>query len=162
MDLATVAVQIPPGLEHLEGMARLVEVKKIMRQLGVTGEVSFISFRPKDACLVVPIIKPGQEITLDLYLRSNTAKIEQRNTGIWNALMYLHKSPGPHNTAIRGNWVYTKIWRWFADAVVYLILFISATGIYLWAVLKAERKIGLILLGVGAISFMGVIYVLCA
>ena len=132
-----------------------------MRQVGLSGEISFISFRAKDNCLVVPIFKPGQTTTLELYPQTNTATIQQRKTGIGDALNYLHKSPGPHNAAIRGNWVYTWIWRWFADAAVYLLLFISASGIYLWAILKAERKVGLILIGAGAISFMGVVYALC-
>jgi SAM-dependent methyltransferase len=70
----------------------------------------------------------------------------------------LHKMPGPHNVAIRGNWFATRVWRWFADATIYLTLFISMSGIYLWYVLKAERKIGLTLLTAGALSFFGLIY----
>ncbi len=156
----TAAVSIPPGLEHLEGMARVEKVKEVMRQIGVTGEVSFV--RLNDGGLIVPVQKPSQEITLHIFPQNNTVTVERRNTGIWDAMMYLHKSPGPHLANIRGNWVYTRIWRWAADATVYLLLFISATGIYLWLILKAERKIGLVILGAGVISFMGVVYVLCA
>ena len=155
---STVLVQIPPGLEHLEGMALVEKVKEIMRKLGIGGEVSFI--RAKDGYLIVPVEKPGREITLNLNLQNNTSIIQQRNTGLWDAMDYLHKSPGPHLANIRGNWVYTRIWKRTVDAVVYLLLFISASGIYLWAVLKAERKVGLIILGAGIISFMGVIYAL--
>ena len=152
---STVSVQIPQGLEHLDGMARVEKVKEVMRQLGISGEVSFI--RPKDGYLIVPVQKPGQEITLNLYPQTNTAIIQQRNTGIWDAMDYLHKTPGPHLGNIRGNWVYTRVWKRAVDVVVYLLLFISASGIYLWAVLKAERKVGLVILGAGVISFMGVI-----
>ena len=155
---STVLVQIPPGLEHLEGMALVEKVKEIMRKLGIGGEVSFI--RAKGGYLIVPVAKPGREITLNLNLQNNTSIIQQRNTGLWDAMDYLHKSPGPHLANIRGNWVYTRIWKRTVDAVVYLLLFISASGIYLWAVLKAERKVGLIILGAGIISFMGVIYAL--
>ena len=69
----------------------------------------------------------------------------------------LYKTPGPHLGNIRGNWVYTRIWKRAVDGP-YTAPIISASGIYLWAVLKAERKVGLIILGAGAISFMGVIY----
>jgi len=141
-------------------MARVEKVKEVMRQIGVTGEVSFV--RLNDGGLIVPVQKPSQEITLHIFPQNNTVTVERRNTGIWDAMMYLHKSPGPHLANIRGNWVYTRIWRWAADATVYLLLFISATGIYLWLILKAERKIGLVILGAGVISFMGVVYVLCA
>jgi hypothetical protein len=157
---STASVNIPQGLEHLYGMARVEKVKEIMRQMGISGEVSFI--RLKDNCLVVPVVKPGHETTLNLFLQSNTATIQERNTGIWDAMDYLHKSPGPHLANIRGNWVYTRIWKWAANATAYLLLFVSASGIYLWAALKAERKVGLIMLCAGVISFMGVVYVLCA
>ena len=63
---------------------------------------------------------------------------------------------------MRGNWVYTRLWGGLADATVYMLLLISVTGVYLWAVLKAERKIGLVLLGAGALSFAGVIYAIVA
>jgi hypothetical protein len=47
-----------------------------------------------------------------------------------------------------------------ADATVYLVLFISFSGIYLWYVLRAERAVGLLLLGAGALSFFGMAYAL--
>jgi hypothetical protein len=68
----------------------------------------------------------------------------------------------PHNAAVRGNWVYTRLWSWLTDATVYMLLLISVTGVYLWAVLKAERRIGLVLLGAGALSFAGAIYAIVA
>jgi hypothetical protein len=58
------------------------------------------------------------------------------------------------------NWFYMKAWRWMADATVYLVLFISISGIYLWYVLRAERATGLILLCAGALSFFGMAYAL--
>jgi hypothetical protein len=67
--------------------------------------------------------------------------------------------PGPHNVAIRGNWGGTRAWRWFADATIYLTLFITISGIYLWWAIKAERRIGLALLSAGIITFVGLIYV---
>ena len=54
-----------------------------------------------------------------------------------------------------------RAWRWFADATVYLILFISVSGIYLWYMLRAERKVGLILLFGGAMTFFGIAYAVC-
>jgi hypothetical protein len=50
------------------------------------------------------------------------------------------------------------VWRWLADSSAYLLFFISVSGIYLWWVILAERKAGLLLLGAGALSFMGIIY----
>jgi hypothetical protein len=65
--------------------------------------------------------------------------------------------PGPHNVALRGNWPYIRLWRWFADATAYATLFITISGIYLWVALKAERRIGLGLLAAGIVSFFGLV-----
>lgn len=147
-------VEIPADVESLEG------VKRIMRQVGVSGEIDFIRYLRRDNRLVIPVMKPGQNITIDVDLESETAEIKRRRTGIWDALLYLHKSPGPHNANIRGNWFYTRLWGWLADTVVYLFLFISASGVYMWYLIKAERKIGLVLLSAGCLSFLLIVFVI--
>jgi len=151
------AVQVQENLEHLEGMARAQALQQVMRQMGVVGEIGYV-YTPGPHRMVAPIFRPGSEMTLDLDLSTHIASVEERRTGMLAALIYLHKSPGPHNANIRGNWFYTRAWRWMADASAYLIFFISLSGIYLWWVIKAERKIGLLLIGAGALCFMGVIY----
>lgn len=50
------------------------------------------------------------------------------------------------------------MWRVFADATVYLLLFVSLSGVYLWFVLKAERTVGIALIAAGALSLSGLIY----
>jgi len=58
-------------------------------------------------------------------------------------------------TDIRGNWFYMRVWSWLADATVYFTLFLTVSGVYLWYVLRAERKIGVLLLAAGAVTFAG-------
>jgi hypothetical protein len=53
-----------------------------------------------------------------------------------------------------------RIWRWLADGTVYVVMFLTISGVYLWAVLRAERRIGLALIVAGAISFFGSLYAL--
>lgn len=112
--------------------------------------------------MIIPVMKPGQKVTLDLNLKAGTATVRRSESGMLGALIYLHKSPGPHLRDIRGNWVYTRLWRPFADSAAYFILFLAVSGIYLWAVLTAERRAGLILLGAGFIIFTGLLYALAA
>lgn len=156
----TASVEIPQGVT--DGAEGLKPAKQILRQVGVSGEIGYLRYRPKQNRLIIPVMKPGQEITIDVDLEKGAAAIKRRDTDIWEAMLYLHKSPGQHNVNIRGNWVFTQIWRWLADTVVYLILFISASGIYMWTVLSAERKVGLILLGAGGLSFVLIVYAIVA
>jgi hypothetical protein len=78
------------------------------------------------------------------------------------AFVYLHKMPGLHNADVRGNSWLIRAWRILADATAYLLLFITVSGIYLWVALRAERRVGVILLLAGAITFWGLVYAVAA
>jgi len=153
-------LRLAPGLDRLESRERVDAVRAVLDQLGVAGEVGFIRHVPKEHRLVIPVSVPGRETTVDLDYQSRAARVSVEDTGLAGAFLYLHKSPGPHLAAIRGNWAMTRAWRWLADATVYLLLFISISGIYLWTALRAERTTGLILIAAGAVSFFGIVYAL--
>lgn len=153
-------IHIPEGLERLDGMERIRTIQPILREAGVSGEVDWISYLPKQQRLIIPVTKPGEKNTLDLNLKTRTATVERTESGLLGALIYLHKLPGPHLQNVRGNWVFLRLWRLFADGTVYVLLFLAASGIYLWAVLRAERRIGLILLGTGFLLFTTLLYAL--
>ncbi len=135
------------------GAGSLEQAKDILRQLGIAGEIGYINRLVREGKLVFPVMKPGLETQVVFDLRTNTTTVEQRGTNFWKKLIYLHKSTGPHNANIRGNWIYTRLWRILADSVVYVLLFLTTGGIYLWAMMKAERKPGLICLGLGMVCF---------
>jgi hypothetical protein len=88
--------------------------------------------------------------------------VTSRDQSLGDALVYLHKMPGPHNVDVRGNSRIMRLWRVLADATVYLLLFITLSGIYLWTALRAERRIGLLLILAGAVTFWGLVYVIAA
>ena len=113
----------------------------------------------KEEKLIIPVTIPGRETTVSLSLTSREATVVTREMGLADALVTLHKSPGQHGPDIRMNWFYMRAWRWMADATVCLILFISVSGIYLWYVLRNERKVGYLLLLAGTVSFFGIAYV---
>lgn len=150
---------IPDGLEGAQGSEAITRAQAILSQVGLTGEIGFTRFVRQTRHFVFPVSKPGLEATVDVDLDARVASISRRTTGFLESLAYLHKMPGPHNVAIRGNWLGTRLWRFFADGTIALIMFISVSGVYLWYVLKAERRIGLALLTAGTISFFGLIYV---
>jgi len=154
------ALPLPRDLERLSGRPLIDALKPALEKAGVHGEVGFIQHLVKEEKLIIPVTIPGRETTVSIRIASGEATIVTRETGLADALVTLHKSPGQHGPTIRMNWVYMKAWRWMADATVYLILFISVSGIYLWYVLRAERPVGLILLFAGALSFFGMAYAL--
>ena len=151
-------LQFSPGVENLSGRVRVDAVRSLLDQAGVHGEIGPIRYLPKEHRLSIPVSVPGRESTFSLNLDTRIATISDRETGIWDALILLHKLPGPHLADIRMNWLPMQVWRWLADGTVYLVLLISASGIYLWTVLRSERRVGIALLIAGGLTFFGMVY----
>jgi hypothetical protein len=153
-------VLIPANLEQLAGRDLAAALRGLLDRLGVAGEINFVQWIAKERRLVIPVMLPGYETTVDLNLEQRTASVSQRRTGTVDALIHLHKMPGPHNASMRGNSSYMRLWRVLADATTYGVLFLTLSGVYLWAVLRGERQIGGILLLAGAVTFAGLVYAL--
>ena len=154
------ALPLSGDLLTLSGRPLIDAVRPTLEKADVHGEVGFVRHLVKEEKLIIPVTIPGRETIVTISIASREATIVTRETGLADALVTLHKFPGQHLVNIRMNWFYMKAWRWMADATVYLILFISVSGIYLWYVLHAERKVGLILLCAGALSFFVMAYAL--
>jgi hypothetical protein len=152
---------LPGGLERLAGRDLVNALRPVLDAIGVKGEVDFIRAIPREHCLIIPVHLPGSEVSVKINLENRSANIATRRDGWRGALVYLHKMPGQHNANIRVNSLFMRLWKWSADATVYLILFLTVSGLYLWIALRAERRIGLGLIAAGAFSFAGIVYVVC-
>ena len=125
--------------------------REVQKRLGIAGEIDYVGRREKG--IVIPVRQPGLTRTIRLDTEAGTAAIETQKTGLWDGLVYLHKKPGPHNVAMQKNSWPMAVWAVLADATIYLLLFATVSGIYLWLLLKSERKAGLAFLGLGVLSF---------
>ena len=149
---------VPDGFDRLKGREAVDRAAAILPQLRVSGEIGYLRYVAKTRHVIFPVSKAGSEATVDVDLDARTAIVKRRSMNVMESLSYLHKMPGPHNVAIRGNWIGTGIWRLFADTTIYLLLFISLSGVYLWWAIKAERRIGYAVLTAGAFTFAGLVY----
>ena len=154
------ALPLPGDLQTLSGRPLIEALKVTLEKAGVRGEVGFVRHLVKEEQLIIPVTIPGRQTTVSISIASREATIVTRETGLASAMATLHRSPGEHAPAIRMNWFYMQAWRWLADTTAYLILFISVSGIHLWYVLRAERRVGFLLLFAGALSFFGLAYAL--
>ena len=141
-----------------ENQDSLLMGKAILRDIGVVGEIDFIRRQQNPSRLNIRVDRPGRSITVNADLAKGSAAIEDKRTGVWEAMLYLHARPGMHNASMRGNWFYMKLWGWVADTTVYLTFFLTASGIYMWLVLKAERRAGLVCLGAGVLTFFWLVW----
>jgi hypothetical protein len=134
----------------------------VLEQLGVRGEIDFVRHAASEHRLIVPVRLPDRDTIVSLDYEQRTATVTTRRQSFGDALVYLHKMPGPHNADVRGNSRLMQAWRVVADATAWLLLFITVSGIYLWVALRAERRTGLLLFLAGAVTFWGLVYVVAA
>ena len=155
-------VNVSPDVAKLQGRARVDALRQVLEQLEVHGEIDFVRHAATERRLIVPVRLPDRDSVVTIDYEQGTATVTSRTHGIGDAVVYLHKMPGPHNADIRGNSGLIRMWRFGADATVYLLLFVTVSGIYLWAMLRAERRVGLLLLLAGAGTFWGLVYAVAA
>jgi hypothetical protein len=137
-------------------------LRAVLDQIGVEGEIDFVRHVAKDHRMIVPVRLPDRDTVVTLDYEQRTASVSARQQSLGEAFVYLHKMPGPHNADVRGNSGLIRAWKVLADATAYLLLFLTLSGIYLWAVLRAERRIGIVLIVAGALSFFGLVYGIAA
>ncbi len=133
----------------------LLTAKAIIRKLNINGEIDFIS--KKDSSISFPVNKPGLRTYITVNTTNNSVLITRKYEGTLRSTAYLHLMPGPHNVSIRGNSAFLKVWRILTDGVVYILLFLTASGVFLWYTLKAERVIGMYALALGVLFFIGIL-----
>jgi hypothetical protein len=131
----------------------LLTAKAIIQTLGVEGEIDFIS--QNENKISFPVRQPGSRTQITVDKNTDSVYIDKQVEGALRAMTYLHSMPGPHNEKNRGNSIFIRIWRILADIVVYVILLLSVTGIFLWYFLKVERNLGLLSLALGFVIFTG-------
>lgn len=102
-------------------------------------------------------MKPGLRTKIDVDTRTDSVLITRQEEGWLRATSYLHTMPGQHNARLRGNSVFLKIWKVMADGVVYLLLLLTVSGIFLWWFLKVERHMGLTAIVLGVSLFSGLL-----
>jgi hypothetical protein len=136
----------------------LSTAKAIMNDLGLSGEIDFISNNSR--LITFPINKPGLKLKVEVNKSTKNVVITRHLEGPLRGMSYLHIMPGQHNAKIRGNSVYIKVWRKLSDAVVYLLLFLTASGIILWYFLESERKPGLYALILGVLIFTFLLFLI--
>lgn len=136
-------------LNLTEGQTGEALVENVLTQLKLSGEIAGRGM-VRNGKTVIRVQRPGRVKVVTVDLAKSEASLVERNTGLLGALNFLHFNPGLHRTP---QWFIIKLWGWIADAVVYFTLFLTLSGIYLWALIKSERKAGWLAFGAGLATF---------
>ncbi|TAL80401.1 MAG: hypothetical protein EPN88_01285 [Bacteroidetes bacterium] len=136
----------------------LLTAQAIIRKIGIKGEIDFIINNADQ--ISFPVNKPGLKTRVEVNTHTDSVVINRQLEGSIRAMNYLHIMPGQHNAKIRGNSLFLKIWRLIADLVVYLLLFLVLSGIFLWYLLEFERNTGFYAIILGMLFFTGLLFLI--
>ena len=149
--------EVLAGMSKAEkAVARRALADHLLGAFDLGGEVAAFGFVKKGKTSLGST-RPGQTTRVIVDLVQQEAEVVVQTHNLFETMRYLHLNPGPHRHPV---WIGTKIWGWIADATVYLTLFLTLSGIYMWYVLKVERKSGLLFMGAGCVSFCAILYAL--
>ncbi len=96
-------VAIPLDIARMQGRARVDALRPVLERLGVRGEIDFVRHVASEHRLVVPVRLPDRDTVVSLDYDQQRATVTSRGQALPDALVYLHKMPGPHNADVRGN-----------------------------------------------------------
>lgn len=148
VDTWTEQVRLDGGLEPRN------QAKKLMRELGIAGDLRGVVNPPQEDRFTFFVARPRESFQVQVTPSAGTAEIRKRTLGVVGALIFMHTQPGRHRPRSMVEWTVGRIWNFLADTIVYLLLFLTVSGIYLWTALKAERRGGVLMIVLGGVSFL--------
>lgn len=133
----------------------MLTAKAILKKLDIGGEVDYIN--KNDSSFSFPVRTPGIINRVSVNTLNGKVSVVRTEAGALRGTTYLHSMPGPHNVAIRGNSGFIKVWRYIIDTLVYSLLFLTISGVFLWYFLQSERKLGILAAGLGILVLIGLL-----
>ena len=97
------ALPLPGDWQALSGRPLIDALKPALESAGVHGEIGFVRHLVQEDKLIIPVMTPGRVTTVSINITNREATILTRETDLADALVTLHKSPGPHGPEIRMN-----------------------------------------------------------
>ena len=100
------------------------------------------------------LARPGKHYAIHVLRGAGRVRVEEKSEGYWTVIRSLHGNHGVPDSALMSAWAgYTELCTIF-------VLFAAASGVYLFAARKRERRIGFTILGVATgLSLLFMAYV---
>jgi hypothetical protein len=122
-----------------------------MAQLGIVGEVNSTERSDGGDEFDFQVIRPGHTISVEADLAAGSAEVKEIRVNAWGVLSALHHFTGVSmdDAGRQRDWWLTTIWSVAMDAIALGLIFLVASGLYLWYRLKRKRALGLVAIAAG-------------
>lgn len=133
--------------------ADLEAARELMRQLGLVGEVNRTERSPDGAEFRIQVARPGRTFDVEADLAAGRAEVKEIRVNVWGVMSALHHFTGVSisDPERERDWWLTRVWSLAMDAVALGLVFLVASGIYLWYHLPRKRRLGALALAAGVI-----------
>ena len=132
----------------------LAQVRDILRQLGIDGEIEWTKTRPDLTRFDFRASRPGRSFEIRADLQRNVAAVHRTDLNWWGVARVLHTFTGVRMTDSRNSrdWTPTSVWALSMDALSAGLILMVLSGVYMWWRLKRKRLLGALALGLGLAS----------
>ena len=141
------SIQTPAGTTDAE------RVNDVMQQLGFQGEIDLPAMQPSGQ-LAFNVSRPSDASQVRVDLAQNRASIQHFDNSKWATFRIFHAFSGSrfNQPSSQRDWVLTTVWVLAMDALAAGLIVMVLGSYYMWYRLKANRRLGVIVLAAGFLS----------
>jgi hypothetical protein len=126
--------------------------RDIMRQLQITGEISWPASQPRGA-LAFGVSRPTDSSQVRVDLETQQASVQYLDNSAASAFRILHTFSGSRYVdANEREWIITTVWVGAMDALAIGLVLMVLGSYVMWWRLKRHHTLGILVLAVGVVS----------
>jgi len=136
-------------LDSLAGETNDARAHDVMRQLGLTGELSWPAMQ-QPGIFAFQVSRPTDSTQVRLNVEQRLASVQHFENNTPGAFRAFHTFSGSrYNDTAQRDWVMTTAWVVAMDALAAGLIVMTIGGYYMWYRLKPKRALGVIALAAG-------------
>jgi hypothetical protein len=142
------AITVPPA------GSPLANARDLMRQLGLAGEIQWLTARPVADRLEFRVSRPGVNLEVKADFITRRATVQRNDVNTWGVLHVLHTFTGVrvNDATNTRDWWLTTLWALSMDAVAIGLIVMVISGIVMWLGLAGQRWRGGLAFAAGVVS----------
>jgi hypothetical protein len=139
---------------QIAGGSDLEKARGLMRQLGLRGDVEWTVTRQQQGRFDFRVQRPGHVVEVKTDVEKQVASVQHIDLNAWGVMHVLHTFTGVRvaDSRMQRDWILTRVWSGFMDAVAIGLVFMVLSSIYMWYGLKKKRRLGIVVLILGVVS----------
>jgi len=130
------------------------QAKRLMRELGLSGEIDWPSQQPTSGKLEFAVNRPGNLNRVSVDLAEHRATVQNTRTNGWGIVNALHTFSGTRSNSPTSSrdWSFTSLWVLAMDALAAGLLVMVFSSYYMWFRFKKDHRLGGLILAAGTVS----------